>query len=111
MSQWISAFGKDCPSAATAGRACTMSPMELRRITRKLRINVTLSTHHPQPLLSRGGELSIFSIPPGDLRQQITGRVVFGVADDCHGNPQAFRQSPLGNRLRGVVGTLAMHIR
>ena len=50
-------------------------------------------------------------MPPGDLRQQVAGRVVFGVADDRHRNPQAFRQGPFGDRLSGVVGTLAMHIR
>jgi hypothetical protein len=35
MSQWISSCGKDSPSAATAGSACTISPIELKRITRK----------------------------------------------------------------------------
>src|SRR5882762_4580040 len=34
VSQTISAFGKDSRRAATAGKACTISPSELRRTTR-----------------------------------------------------------------------------
>src|SRR5438309_6167958 len=36
VSQTISAFGKDSRRAATAGKACTISPSELRRTTRNL---------------------------------------------------------------------------
>ena len=76
--------------------------MELRRITRKRDWELESATPLGQP--------GILSMPPAISASKPASRMVFGIADDRHGNPQAFRQRPFGNRLGRVVGPFAMHV-
>src|SRR6266446_10659161 len=89
VTQTSSEFGKELRRLATAGNAWTISPREPSRTTKR-----------------RGSGMR-------DLAngvEQISRRVVFGIADDGHADAQAGRCGPLGNGFRGVVGAFRVNV-
>src|SRR5215467_3888815 len=90
VTQMISAFVKDSRRAATAGNVCTISPSEPSRMTRNFWSAMGRLTHAPQ---------------------ELTRRVVLGVAHDRYANSQPVGGRSLRHALGRVVGSFCMYVR
>src|SRR5882724_6619767 len=90
VTQMISEFGKELRSPLTAGKECTMSPSEPSRTTRILGSAMLRLAHS---------------------LQQLSRRMLLGIADNRHANAQLLGSGPLRNRVRSVVRSLRVHVR
>ena len=93
------AVGNARRSAAATGMAWTMSPSAPSR---------TIRTGHVGDLADRGAGLPTSARQAGE---QIPGGMVFLVADDGRSSAVGLDDRALGNRVDGVVGALAVHVR
>src|SRR5262245_46620545 len=90
VTQMISAFAKDSRKAATAGKVCTISPSEPSRMTRNFWSAMGRLTH---------------------AMQELTRRMVLGVAHDRYANSQTVGGRSLRHALGRVVGSFCMYVR